>query len=120
MRQGGWHRLWRPVLALLVVLVLPWLVGAAVGPAPDFDRAADAHSVTHVEQSRMGAAPGGHRVTASAVPNVPFATVSLDAVCPAGPASPVSPRFWHGYVAAAFSVSALATTASRGRSPPAP
>ena len=119
MRQGGWHRLWRPVLALLVVLVLPWLVGAAVGPAPNVDRTADAHSVAHVEQSWIGASPGTQRVTASAVPDIPFATVSVAAVCPVGPASPVPSRFWHGYVAAAFSVSVLAATASRGRVPPA-
>lgn len=112
-RQGGWHRV---VLALL--LVLPWLVGAA-GPAPDLDRAAEVHSVAHVEQSRMGSAPGGHRITVAALPNIPFATVSLDVVCPVGPASPVPSRFWHGYVAAAFSSGALATAASRGRAPPA-
>lgn len=116
MRQGGW----RPVLALLVVLVLPWLVGAAAGPAPSSDRTTDALSVTHVDQSRMGSAPGSQRVTAAAVPNIPYATVSLDAVCPAGPASPVPHRFWRGYVAAAFSVGALAAAASRGRSPPTP
>jgi hypothetical protein len=115
MRQGGW----RPVLALLVVLVLPWLVGAAVGPAPNVDRPADARSVAHLEQSPMGAGPGSHRVTASAVPTIPFATVSVAAVCPAGPASPVPSRFWRGYVAAACSVDALAATASRGRAPPA-
>lgn len=117
-RQGGRHRLWRPVLALLVVVVLPWLVGAAVAPAPDSDAAHPA-VLTHLDQSRANSTPGSHRATASAVPVVPFATVGLDAVFPAARASTAPPRFWHVHVVAASPVDAADLTASRGRSPPA-